>query len=136
MARRRSRKISTKSQPRRVPHTNTRPVLHRRRLPSVPTLSTHYSPLPNWHPPFRDARIWPRNPRLVITFSGPAATLRPARTPFRTVYPSSQVRVATPKRAFLCARRQIRREVLFAHGRGGRGNRPPRYNQQSKVICR
>lgn len=39
------------------------------------------------------------------------------------------------KRAKICARRKIRREVLFASGKGGSKVRPPKYKQQSTVQC-
>lgn len=39
------------------------------------------------------------------------------------------------RRSLLCARRKIRKEVIFAKGRGGRKNSKPRFNHNSKIGC-
>lgn len=36
----------------------------------------------------------------------------------------------------VCSERRERREVLFAIGKGGGGNRPPVFTQRSKVRCK
>lgn len=42
-----------------------------------------------------------------------------------------------PRDAVVCARRKIRREVIFAKGKAGRGGqRKPRFNERSKLVCR
>lgn len=41
-----------------------------------------------------------------------------------------------PKEALVCARRKIRKEVIFASGRGGSKVRPPRHNFNSKLWCK
>lgn len=40
-----------------------------------------------------------------------------------------------PKRVSLCMRRRERREVLFALGRTGKGNRKPKWNYNSYISC-
>lgn len=40
-----------------------------------------------------------------------------------------------PALAAVCVRRNIRREVLFATGRGGGGKRPPKFNYTSSYRC-
>lgn len=35
----------------------------------------------------------------------------------------------------ICARRKVRREVLFATGKGGGNHRPPSYSLESQVRC-
>lgn len=40
-----------------------------------------------------------------------------------------------PKFTLICVRRRIRRQVLFAFGRGGGGKRRPRWNNYSSVRC-
>lgn len=42
---------------------------------------------------------------------------------------------AAPEKVAICVRRRVRKEVLFAKGRGGGGNRPPRRNYWSDVQC-
>lgn len=46
-----------------------------------------------------------------------------------------QQRFAVPKQTMVCVRRTIRRQVLFAKGRGGGGHKRPRRNQWSNVRC-
>lgn len=45
---------------------------------------------------------------------------------------------ADPGKVFVCVRRKVRREVLFASGRGAapKPKRPPRRNPQSQISCR
>ena len=45
------------------------------------------------------------------------------------VYNSDVVRSA------VCAKRKIRRAVLFATGKGGGNHRPPRYTLESQIRC-
>lgn len=53
----------------------------------------------------------------------------------RGVVPS-KIRFAVPKKVALCVRREQRREVLFAKGRGGGRHRPPTKNWYSDVSCK
>lgn len=47
------------------------------------------------------------------------------------------VRHVFPRDAVVCVRRKIRKEVIFATGKAGRGGqRRPRRNENSDVVCR
>lgn len=78
----------------------------------------------------------------------PLGDRRPIRSfdrfvsPRRVVSPNPRVRVPTavafanPRKVFLCVRRKIRREVMFAKGgAGSRKMRRPKRNQHSNVRC-
>jgi hypothetical protein len=39
------------------------------------------------------------------------------------------------RRAYVCARRSIRKEVLFANNKTGSGNAKPKFTEQSKIKC-
>jgi hypothetical protein len=39
------------------------------------------------------------------------------------------------KKAIICARRKIRKEVIFAKNKNGAGNSRPTYTERSKVKC-
>lgn len=39
------------------------------------------------------------------------------------------------QKAYICARRKIRREVIFAKGRAGGSHRPQKFTQKSTVRC-
>lgn len=106
-----------------------RSILHRR----LPLHPIRQPSLPVFHPPQRDHRLIAPRDRRIVVFSGKSAVVAPAVSKNR--FPSSQLRVATPARAFLCARRKIRREVLFAAGVGGTKTRKPKFTQQSSVRC-
>ena len=41
-----------------------------------------------------------------------------------------------PRSAIICARRKIRKEVIFAKNKQGSGNSRPRYNENSKLYCK
>jgi hypothetical protein len=41
-----------------------------------------------------------------------------------------------PKENMICLRRKIRREIMFAKGRSGSGNKRPKYSEDSLVKCR
>ena len=48
-----------------------------------------------------------------------------------------QVELAIPRDAVICARRRVRKSVLFAKRKAGRGGqRPPRRNFNSQIVCR
>lgn len=67
----------------------------------------------------------------------------PRRSPFlrRVVFrrarsDSLNVVSTLPRSAVICARRKIRKEVIFAKGKAGRGGqRSPRRNARSSVVC-
>jgi hypothetical protein len=47
------------------------------------------------------------------------------------------VKYILPESSVLCARRKVRREVIFATNNAGRsGQKRPKYNQNSKISCR
>lgn len=58
---------------------------------------------------------------------------------FGAVQPSQTkavVAFAAPRETVVCVRRQSRKEVLFAKGKGGGGKRPPKRTWLSKISCR
>ena len=56
--------------------------------------------------------------------------------PQRFRVPALHVRYVVPRDAVICARRKIRKEVIFAKGKAGRGGqRRPRRNDYSNVVC-
>lgn len=65
-----------------------------------------------------------------------------AREPARVVVDRSKYspfiahRFPDPERVLVCARRQIRKEVLHARGVAGGKVRPPRRNELSKISCK
>ncbi len=44
--------------------------------------------------------------------------------------------LSIPRSAIICARRKIRKEVIFAKNKGGSGNRRPKFNENSQLHCR
>lgn len=107
--------------------------------------------LVSWRPgaltDFEDGRQWlpggSEAPRRV--FGGPARVDVPpnvnrgSKGRFRpSVVPSVpyDLGFSEPKEVVVCARRQARREVLLAKGRGGGKHRPPRLSEFSKVRCK
>lgn len=115
------------------------------RIPSKPVRRDH-SPIasgftnPLLHPmpmltPVSDRRTW--RPRQLSeptprTVSGRVAGIRP-----RVSRRSLRVSFGLPLDAVICARRKIRREVIFAAGGAGRRGRRyrPRFNETSKYRC-
>lgn len=129
-------KNGRKNQSRRVPSIpNTRTPLHRLLPRPVLTPLPLVSSLPDWHPPQRDHRRVHKSRQLPVTFSGTTSHRRPAKSRVPSPYPSSQLQISVPQRSFICARRKIRREVIFAIGRSGRGNSRPRFNSRSDYRC-
>lgn len=91
-----------------------------------------------------DFRTWTphrvRRPRTVsASYAGVSSSgdSPPARTPARSHIRNffRRLRFKVPRTTLICIRRHRRREVLFARGRSGRGNRKPQYNRWSKVRC-
>lgn len=61
----------------------------------------------------------------------------PVKSPLKKVY-NPLVQTLINKnviKSAICAKRKIRREVLFAMGKGGGNHRPPRYTLESKIRC-
>lgn len=76
--------------------------------------------------------------RLVVrSVYGSGKAVRVAANPFATVkWGAERVGFATPRKVATCVRRKIRREVLLAFGRGGAGNKKPRWRASSHISCR
>jgi hypothetical protein len=54
-----------------------------------------------------------------------------------SIYSPFHVRIFAPPDAVICAKRNVRREVIFARGKGGGGHkRKPRYTEYSNISCR
>ena len=71
-------------------------------------------------------------PYAVVAFS----TRKPVARSSNALKESYKVNFYLPSSAVLCARRKIRREVLFANNKTGKvGQRPPRYNHNSTINC-
>lgn len=100
---------------------------------------------------FEDRRTFhPEGPiRPALRFSGVPARLRLRRSLTRRSRPQknfsglrpesgrSLVAFRDPDRVLICVRRKMRREVLFAKRKTGRGGqKPPKYSWFSKVTCR
>lgn len=47
----------------------------------------------------------------------------------------SPININLKPKDIVCAKRQIRREVIHALGYGGQKVKPPKYNSQSKIKC-
>lgn len=68
--------------------------------------------------------------------------VKPISTPFKTLYPKivplNRIADALPRDAIVCLKRSIRREIMFATGRGGsrKKQKPHRRNETSKIHCR
>lgn len=96
-------------------HGDDRHVPHRSLVSAVPALRK---------------TVAKRRPRLV------SKKVSPRRS--RLVAPPVWNRFAAPARVGVCVRRFVRREVLFALGRSGKGRRPRknrRFNESSFVRC-
>lgn len=72
-------------------------------------------------------------PPVVKAFSKVASPPR-----YRALLPSHRLRVANPRNAVHCHRRQVRKEVIHATRKAGSGvsRRPPRYRPESEISCR
>lgn len=74
---------------------------------------------------YRDAR--PLDNRFAINL------ITSHSTPVRKV---SRTSFSFPQNVSVCVRRNQRREIILALGKGGGGHRPPRRNEQSEISCR
>lgn len=129
MARKNRSTNSKKSQikksysPRRVDLSNTRRSLHR--VPIKPQLTEiqdgrFYSPLK-------------KELRPLLDIMGSPAQIK--AIPLLKKY-SPQALFQVDNSALLCARRAIRKEVIFSLGRGGSKVKKPKYQTNSKINCR
>lgn len=89
---------------------------------------TAYEDRRTWHPARKAVRV-PRSfrgsTRLQI---GPSRHL--------AKYPTPVIQFAAPHRVLVCVRRHIRREVLYAFNKAGRGGQlSPRWTAWSSVNC-
>lgn len=111
---------------------------------SVRTILQQLEDRREWHPegPARAARGFfiPRH-RLVARVSSPQSgrTSSSFQSPFLPSLSSVPISVGfqAPKQVAICVRRKVRKEVIFAKGKAGRGvrRRPPTRNFYSEVIC-
>lgn len=119
-------------------------------LPSVPARlpSPAFSPLSE----FEDRRAWDPDPeRGALTFGGRYARVvvhsRPVIARANRIWSASAypvgvqvpvgVRFESPFKVITCLRRKIRRGVIFARNKAGKGvrRRSPRRSWRSNVVC-
>lgn len=50
-------------------------------------------------------------------------------------WPSNRIAFAVPQHVAVCVRRKERREILFAHGKGGGKVKPGRWSEFSDITC-
>lgn len=108
--------------------------LERVRERGLPIDNRAYEDRRQWHPDgdYRPARSYSRS-RQQLKLSDPMDDLRDVWQSTRAVLAFSN-----PRDVLVCVRRKMRREVLHAFrktGRGGGRKRPPRYNWFSKIKC-
>jgi len=90
-----------------------------------------------------------RRPARLHTYASQTSPQRRAKNPsvlkqlrkpskrnqnFNTVLNTQKLNQPT-LRGLICAKRQIRKEVIHAMGRGGSKVRPPQYKPQSQIKC-
>lgn len=138
MAKRKSNRSPSVSARRVIPFNTNRRLPRRVLLPS-PVLLNEISDYRSFHPhgktrSFRDRlgrRIIPRTVVRSVPFRGP--NFSRGFPLFADLKSTRQL----PRDAVVCVRRRIRKEVLFASRRAGRGGqRRPSFNPNSDVICR
>ena len=62
---------------------------------------------------------------------------REFRKPLQTIKLNGQIRVDLPPEHPVCVAREIRREIMFANNKAGRGGQRPRVqNNELKLICK
>ena len=125
----RSRSKAITKRPRVLP-TNARSPLRSLPRPLVAPL-TNYEDRRAYHPisrAFRPAFSIPRAARIIRAVEPKAPRLWSAQT-------KSTLAFAEPRRVLVCLRRQVRKEVLLALGKGGGGKRKPRRNHLSEISC-
>lgn len=92
-----------------------------------------------------DRRNW--HPQVTNLMDAPVRSSRRARVPLQLAKPLkrwgkphrfnfSRLQFSSPKQVLVCVRRKVRKEVLHALKKSGRGgNRRRRYNSLSQVRC-
>jgi len=126
-----SKKRQSKKHPpkRGLATTTNRRLLKAPRLPVLTTISD-----------FRQTSFPLTRARAYVLLN--SLPVKPLSTPYKNLYPRVEPlhRIAPnlPKNAVVCVRRAVRREVLFATGRGGsrKKQRPHRRNETSNIHCR
>lgn len=73
-----------------------------------------------------------------LSFRRLVAPLYSRRPSLQNIAPEFHTKVLNykPIKATICARRAIRKEVIHALGKAGGLVSPPRYNKDSKVVCK
>ena len=111
------------------------------------THKTHKNLLKNnFRPSFVPSALPPRRRLSIYRNNAPLALAKrlvrldvsnPVKSPLKKVYnPLVQTLINKDViKSAICAKRKIRREVLFATGKGGGNHRPPRYTLESKIRC-
>lgn len=124
----RSRKPTPKRP--RVLTTNAIPRMRSLPRPLVAPLTT-YEDRRAYHPTSRAMRpafSIPRSARIIRAVEPKKPRLWSAQT-------KATLAFAEPRRVLVCIRRQSRREVILALGKGGGGKRKPRRNNLSEITC-
>jgi hypothetical protein len=87
----------------------------------------------------RGARYSPRRNlhirRSPSVIRQPASLVSPSSNKQRGMPSIGKTSINKIVRAMECARRKIRKEVIFAKTGGGAGKRPPKYRETSKIKC-
>lgn len=140
--RNRDRRVTSDNSNRRLPVT----VLNTPSLTSQPLRL--YEDRRYWHPEgktYAPARSFSQSRHRLRVFEQRTNQLQRRNTRvsstnyMRAMWQSvpHQIGFVRPNRVLICARRQIRKQVLFASRKTGkRGQRRPRFNWYSKIRCR
>lgn len=136
MARKSRSKTNPSSPPRRVIHNANLRLPNRAILPSLVNFigEDHRRFHPNG--PNRRLRLLSGRPILPTPVIGGYS--RPKHSGRPRLFDPFRVNFVVPRTAVICVRRQIRKEVMFATGRGGsrRPQKRPHLNSNSSIICR
>lgn len=92
---------------------------------------------------FEDDRLWSPHERVPHGLRGPSLIERspqggiaPSDVPAAVAWSHRHFpKFASPRAVIVCARRSIRKEVMFATGQGGRKHRRGRRGRNSDVRC-
>lgn len=132
MAKSRSSSRSKRGRAASVSATGIRPVFRARRHRVVTTLLPVLEDRRQFHPlgPDRPALAWTRSATQLVPKQRPAF-----RQPSQT---KGIISYSDPRQVYVCVRRKIRRQVLFARSGGGapKFRKRPRRNPQSSISCR
>lgn len=88
------------------------------------------------HAVIEDNRLFHPIPRAIRPIVSVTAKPLSIRTRPNAKSLARPVQMRIPRHAMVCARRRIRKEVIFASGNQGRGNRRPKFNENSTLICK